>query len=183
MKDPAKTELVYSKNVLEFITVANEYCLFVEKSENYTKEDIIHYMLKICPLIYLKGALLPISEDNEFEIPERYVTEELWESIYKPVSTKLGKDDTYWSISNNDAGEHVPLMASIADNLADIYQDLKDFIMLYSKGTHAAKENAVAECQKLYETHWGSKIVNAHKALHNVTFPESITDESYENDN
>ena len=65
MKEPSDKDIVYSKNVIEFITVVNEYCLFIEKAENYSKDDIIQYMLKICPLIYLKGALLPTGEENE----------------------------------------------------------------------------------------------------------------------
>jgi hypothetical protein len=182
MEDNSVNNIVYSKNVIEFLTVANEFCLFVEKVENYGKEDIINYMLKICPLIYLKGALLPLSQESDYEIPERYVSEEHWDVVYKSIHSKLGKNDAYWTISNNDAGDHMPLKASIADNLADVYQDLKDFIMLYSKGTHAAKENAVAECQKLFESHWGSRIISAHKALHHILFPE-YSEESYENDN
>ena len=183
MKESSDKEIVFSKNVIEFLTVANEYCLFIEKADNYSKDDIINYLLKICPLIYLKGALLPESEESEYEITERYVAEEDWESVYKPLKNKLGKEDIYWKLTNNEAGENVPTMASIADNLADIYQDLKDFIMLYQKGTQASKENAIAECQMLFKTHWGSIIVSAHKALHHIIYSEAIQDNYYENEN
>lgn len=183
MKEPSDNDIVYSKNVIEFITVANEYCLFIEKAENYSKDDIIQYVLKICPLIYLKGALLPVGEENDYEITERYVTEEHWESVYKAVKNKLGKDDAYWSITNTEAGENMLVKFSIAENLTDIYQDFKDFIMLYHKGTHAAKENAVAECRQLLGTHWGVRIINAHKALHHVVYPENISGEFFENNN
>ena len=176
-------DLVYSKNVIEFLTVANEFCLFVEKGETYSKEDIVHYMLKICPLIYLKGSLLPTIEENESEVIERYMTEEYWESIFKIIKEKLGKDDKYWVLANNEIGECVPRMASIAENLADIYQDMKDFVMLYQKGTHAAKENAVAECKILFETHWGHRILSAHKALHESIYNDNSEEEFYENDN
>jgi hypothetical protein len=183
MKEPSDKDIVYSKNVIEFITVVNEYCLFIEKAEDYSKDDIIQYMLKICPLIYLKGALLPAGEENEQEITERYVTEEHWESVYKAVLEKLGKDDAYWSISSTETGENMPMKFSIAENLTDIYQDFKDFIMLYQKGTHAAKENAVAECRQLFGTHWGIRLINAHKALHHIIYPENISGEFFENDN
>ena len=183
MEDKKDKDVVYSKNVVEFITVANEYCMFTEKAENYTKEDIIHYMLKICPLLYLKGALLPASNESEFEITERYVNEEHWDTVYKALNKVLGKDDIYFTLGFNDTGEHTPVMASIADNLTDIYQDLKDFLMLYQKGTHAAKENAVAECRSLFEKHWGKRLVNAHCALHNLVFKEERHDDFYESEN
>jgi hypothetical protein len=182
MEEPADKEIVYSKNVIEFYTVANEYCLFVEKVENYTKEDIISYMLKICPLIYLKGSLLPVYEESEFEISERYITEEYWEHIFLSLKNKFGNDDNYLTIAGDDKGEIVPSPASIAENLTDIYQDMKDFIMLYQKGTHAAKENAVAECRQLFETHWGSRLVNALRALHYIVYSETSHDEYYDDE-
>ena len=61
---------------------------------------------------------------------------------------------------------------------------MKDFLMLYKKGTQASKENAVAECRHLFETHWGSRLTNAHRALHNIVYKENIhNDEFYESDN
>ena len=183
MEKPADKEIVYSKNVIEFLTVANEYCLFIEKAENYTKEDIVQYMLKICPLIYLKGALLPDYEWSDFEITERFVTEEHWELMFRVLKNKFGEDDTYWAISSNDRGENVPSTSSVAENLTDVYQDIKDFIMLYQKGTHAAKENALTECRQLFKTHWGYRLISAHKALHDIVYPETGQEDYYENDN
>ena len=46
---------VYSKTVLEMLTVANEYCLFLEKAEDYDRQDIIMFLQKVCPLIYIKS--------------------------------------------------------------------------------------------------------------------------------
>lgn len=183
MSQSINNEIVYSKNVIEFLTVANEYCLFVEKAESYTKDDISQYLLKVLPLLYLKGTLLPIIKENDFEISERYVNEELWTNIYKSLNNKFGKDDRYKVIRNNDNLESVPSIASISDNLSDIYQDMKDFVILYQKGTHAAKENAVSECKKLFETHWGFKLLSAIKAIHCILFSENNPDEFFENDN
>ncbi len=173
MSENENKEVIFSKKVIEFITVANEYCLFIEKTEGYPREDIIDYMLKICPLIYLKGALLPECDEDDFEIAERYVTEEHWEAVFKPLQSKFATDDLYHYAKQNDQGEYIVQEASIADNLSDVYQDLKDFIMLFQKGSIAAKQNAVAECRSLFETHWGLKIISAHRALHQIIFKET----------
>ncbi|NTW33839.1 MAG: DUF5063 domain-containing protein, partial [Bacteroidetes bacterium] len=123
-------------------------------------------------------------DENEFEITERYVTQESWETIFFDLKNKFGKDDTYWAIVNNNADEIAPAKASIAEHLADIYQDMKDFIMLYQKGTIASKENSVAECRYLFETHWGSRLTNAHRALHNIVYKENVqNNDFYESEN
>lgn len=172
MSKPKDNDLVYSKGVLEFLTVSNEYCLFTEKAEQYSKEDILIYYLKICPLLYLKGILLPKMEENDAEITERYVTEESWESIFQTFKRKLDEEDVFLNIKNDQADEKTTIRLSISEHIADVYQDMKDFVMLYQKNTHAAKENAVAECYRLFETHWGSKIICIQKALHAIVFPE-----------
>ena len=67
-------------------------------------------------------------------------------------------------MENQEEGEAIK--ASIADNLTDVYQDLKDFIILYTKNTQTACENAAFECKLQFETHWGIRVINALKAIH-----------------
>lgn len=172
------TDPVFSKGVIEFLTVANEYCLFTEKTEQYTKEDIILYYVKICPLLYIKGILLPQLEENESEITERYVNEENWEIVFQSLKRKIGEEDIFWDIDHDHSNDKIIRKLSISEHIADVYQDLKDFIMLYQKNTLAAKENAVAECNRLFETHWGDKIIRIQKALHEIIFHDHSDDSS-----
>jgi len=166
MEQAPHDEAVYSKNVLEMLTLANEYTLFIEKAEEYAKEDILDYMQKIFPIMYLKACLLPVLEPSNEEAKERYVTEELWENIFNILRNKFQNDDEYWYLDNSDISETDPIKASLADNLSDIYQDLKDFVILYQKNSRDAKENAIYQCKQLFEKHWGYRIVNALKYLH-----------------
>jgi hypothetical protein len=171
MTDKSK-EHIFSKSIIEFLTVANEYCLFTEKAEMYSQEDIALYYLKICPLLYLKGILLPEVEGDESEITERYLTEENYEIIFQALRKKFGETDTYWCIDDEGKEENATKKSSISEQIADVYQDMKDFVMLYQKNTQAARENAVAECRRLFETHWGTAIVNMQQALHKIIFGE-----------
>lgn len=75
---------VYSKQVIEMLTVANEYCLFMEKAEEYSKEDIFAYSWRILPLIYLKSTLLQPVIPQEPDDAERFVTEETWRAYSTP---------------------------------------------------------------------------------------------------
>ncbi len=169
-------EMIYSKNVLEMITVANEYCMFIEEIEKYKKEFILNYFQKICPLLYLKGSLLPVVEVHDEDANERYVTEEQWEFIFNSVKNLLKQDDEYWYTSTGHKNDLEPQKGSIAENLSDIYQDMKDFVLLYQKNSRAAKENAVYECKKLFEIHWGSIIIQVQKTLHQLLYKDKLLD-------
>lgn len=159
-----------SRQVIEMITVANEYCLFFETIEQYSDTDILNYFQKIAPLLYLKGSLLPRDLEPEPEYFERFVTEEQWEGVFKTLRTKLGSKERYFLLDhNNDSIE-----ASLADNMADIFQDMKDFVLLYQKAPIQSKVCAVAELQKLFENHWGIRITQAIGVVHNLLFSSSI---------
>ena len=161
--------LQLSKPVLEFVTVANEYCKFMEELEEWDAKDFISTCHKLLPFIYMKGTLLPKIEENpEIEdITGRYVTEELWNTIHNTIEEKLGKFNSYKEIINPDDNTvSEPYEASIAENLADIYQDLKDFTFQYESGEDETKLDAIIECYDNFKHYWGKKLLNALRAIH-----------------
>ncbi|PID93763.1 MAG: hypothetical protein CSA95_06105 [Bacteroidetes bacterium] len=163
---------VASKGVLEMFTVAVEFCLFVEKASNYKRADILTYMQKMIPLLYLKGALLPTILPEYPEANERYVTEMQWEDIFTPLREKFGSLDNFPYYNYQEMDMEPPSKGSLAENLADIYQDLKDFTLLYQKNSLAAKENAVAELKRFFTSHWGSRLVETLHYIHHVLTEE-----------
>ena len=163
-------EPVYSKNVIEMLTLANEYTLFIEKSDDYSKEDVLEYLRKMFPMLYLKASLLPDIAPVNPDANERYVSEELWENIFNILRNKFQTDDEYWYINNSDISDIDPIKASLSENIADIYQDLKDFILLYQKNMWDAKENAVYQCKVLFKERWGHIVVNALKYIHHLKY-------------
>ncbi len=174
MTNPEENPVI-SRQVLEMITVAHEYCLFFEEAEKYPAQEIFAYFQKIGPLLYLKGAILPTGIKAEPEYMERFVTEEQWEGIFKSLREKFGEEDVYYVHNHNYDTEEV----SLADNLADIYQDMKDFVMLYQKAPITSKECAVAELQKLFENHWGLRVLQALGYVHGKIYRDSIDPELF----
>jgi hypothetical protein len=163
-----ETSIISSKNVTEMLTVANEYCHFLEKAHQYETKDILSYLQKIFPLLYLKGALLPSIEVQMPEANERFVTAENYEILLNELHNKFSTQDNFWSIDHVETTNINPEKTSLAEQLSDIYQDLKDFVLLYAKGTQAAQENAVHDCKLFFETHWGYRLVQAQKYVHHL---------------
>jgi len=164
---------IYSKNVIETITVANEICIFLEEIDKYEKQYICLYLQKILPLLYLKGALLPDVEVSSEEANERFVTQEQWETIFNALRKKLGKDDSFFFVDILSTAGEEPEKGSISEFLADIYQDLKDFLLLYQVNTVISRENAVHSCKDLFEDNWGIKLINTHRAIHQLLYEKS----------
>ena len=119
-----------SAPILDMLTVANEYCYFLENVEQKKKEQVLMFMQRILPLLYLKGSLLPSIEPEYPEADERFVAEEKWEVLFTNLRGIFGKDDEFMIIDPQYINDTEPLKASISENLADIYQDMKDFLLL-----------------------------------------------------
>lgn len=162
---------VFSKNVLEVITVANDFCLTMNKSETIDKHKLVEYLTKISPLLYLKGALLPEVEVSDPERNERFFTEEEWEFLFNALRNKFGDSDVFWYADADQSDELIK--GSLADQITDIYQDLQDFLLLYQKNSIAAKENAVNELQSLFITNWGKKLLIIQARLHHLFFTKN----------
>jgi len=167
--------IVYSPAVIEFVTVAAETCLFLEHATDQTREDFILKSVKILPLLYLKASLLEIPEPVFDESPERFVTEEDYLYVKEQVEQLLGSDDSYLEVFHPDmALSDTPIAAFVSENLADIYQELKDFAANYQTVDTDIMNDALAACLQAFGEHWGQKTLNALRALHAIRYSDSF---------
>ena len=178
MEGDLNRNIIFSQNVTEFVTVVGEYCVFVENTLRFSKKRFLDKARRLLPLIYLKASLIP-KFDSVFDAEnERFVTEEEWDIIKDSVKQKLGFHDEYREVYDPLTHEQLEQSsASISDNLADVYQDLKNFVSLYSAGTEDIMNDALWECQLNFEEFWGQKLLNALKAIHALYFGEENLDE------
>jgi hypothetical protein len=175
MSNSSNEDITLSKSVVEMATVANEFCHFFDNIATKNTEVILNFTQRILPLLYLKGSLLPDIQPQHPDSNERFVTEEQWERIFTSLREKFAKNDEFWLIDPQHANESEPLKGSLAENIADIYQDMKDFILLLQKNTLATRENAISECRLLLANHWGYRIGNIFTQIHHlIYFKEEI---------
>ena len=162
---------VYSKNVVEFVTVANEYCNFIEESGKFSRKDLILTAQRLLPILYLKSTLLPEVEPELEEANEKFVTEADWNFIDENLKEKLGEFDDFLEVFDPqmEESEH-PVPQSLAENFADIYQDLKDFLTVYRIGNVEMMNDGLWECNESFKKDWGQKLVNSLRALHNIYY-------------
>jgi len=160
---------VYSRQVIEFVTVANEFCSFMETAGQFERLDFILKMQKLLPLLYLKGSLIPEIESVLNEGNEKFVTEQEYDFVKEQVRTHMGELDDYseqWDPKITGSTE--PVITSISENMADLYQDMKDLVSLYSMGITEIMNDAVWECKMNFENYWGQILVNALRVIHRI---------------
>jgi hypothetical protein len=174
------SEVVYSKNVIEFATVANEYCSFIEAVDQFSRKDFITRVQKLFPLLYLKAALLPEPDiEMSDDAPEKFVSEQDYNFILHKLEAKLGQFDAYHEVFDPSIEySEVAIEATISENIADVYQDLRDFILSYRIGTLEVMNDALWECRTNFEQYWGQRLVNGLRAIHNLVYGNSDLEET-----
>jgi hypothetical protein len=176
--------IVYSKNSLEFLTVAKEYCAFAEAPSKYDRHGFVDKSLKLLSILYLKALMLPKVELIHDEGNERFVTEYDWQFVKKGIENIMGDHDVYLDFFDDEMNETPePVTSSVSENMADVYQDLKDFLQIYQLAIPDLMNDALYECSQSFESYWGSRVVNTLRVLHRVLFKFGAADNDNEIDN
>lgn len=161
---------VYSRNVVEFVTVAVEYCNFIEQCKNTPPKDFASTMLRLLSLAYLKASMLSAIESKEESQNEDFVTEEIYVYILELVSQRLGEKDLDCNVPETASQSDEMTSAPVSEILADIYQDLKNFVMGYRTGEVSIMNEAIFVCKLNFEQFWGVRLLAAQPALHKLVF-------------
>lgn len=162
---------VYSRNVVEFVAVANEFCKYTEHASALKGDELLRILQRILPLLYLKASLLPQLEPFFEDGNEKFVTEADWNEINETLAEKFGTANDYLEVFDEKINEtEGPIVSSISENMADIYQDMKDFLLLFQTGTGEVMNDAVWECRMNFENFWGQKLVNSMRAIHKFIY-------------
>ena len=164
---------IYERNTLEFVTVALEFCTFVETAGEKGLFDFVDKAVKLLPLLYLKATLLPDVEPDEDDEPELTVTEDMYESVRTRIAGLLGEKDSYLETFHPDMQySDTPIAAFISENIADVYQDTGNFVSLFRQGNEEVMLQSIALCRTNFQEFWGQQLLNALKALHAIRYSD-----------
>lgn len=169
----------FAKGSIEFLTVAVEFCRFIDQAEDRQPLDFTDKLSKLLPLLYLKAAMVePLPCPDDFE-PDHAVDETLYTSVHNAISDLLGPDDQYLTASHPDiALSDNVLTASISEDIADVYQSVRDFTALAQVGDSDLMNAALSLCIADFRDYWGERLLAALHALHSVVYHSEPDDDS-----
>ena len=109
------------------------------------------------------------------------MTEPDYDAIRQSIQEKFGENDDYLEVFVEDMKySDTPVRKCISEDLADIYQALKNFVNSYRSGLDEVMEEALAVCVDGFRTYWGQVLTNTLRAVHNVRYS---TDQNLEEHN
>jgi hypothetical protein len=132
-----------------------------------TFNDVVRGLLTV---IYLRATLLP-----DFDDPEGYndpcVTEDDYNYIRNKVARTMKDLDDYLDVfvqefKYNDQ----PILCTISEGLADLYQVLRQLTEAYKNEYEEAIHAQIYDVKESFQNEWGQKLLNTLKALHDARF-------------
>ena len=166
-------KIIYSRNVLDFITVSTELCKLLEQCGNVEREKFIDIMRGLLPMIYLKVSLIgDVPSSEGFNSPA--VSEEDYDFVRTSVASIMADKDDYLDVFVEDFKfSDTPVLRTVSEGLADIYQALRNMLEIYKEGHEEAMAVALFDCLDQFKIYWGQELLNVLRAIHDVRFGEN----------
>ena len=156
-------------NSLAFIALSNEFCSAIENAMELEKEDFVAKMLKMLPRIYMTVTDIDIEESNEDYYALPYLDESVYDNLRSQLAALMGEDDVFLETFEEDMKySDAPVSATISEDLADIYQQLYNFVASVRDVDTEAINSIIITCKEDFASYWGQTLCNVLRALHSV---------------
>ena len=142
-----------------FAETAGKFCTWAEGAPQSPEREAM-FALHLLSDLYQQGLQLPpiFGDEEPFEVPL-----EDWSRIYKRFGA-LPFNYYMQCASPQNVPDDVPGVADLADDLADIWRDLKRGLGLFNAGYVSA---ACWEWRQSFWQHWGNHAAGGIFTLHN----------------
>ncbi|MCK5940723.1 MAG: DUF5063 domain-containing protein [Planctomycetes bacterium] len=147
--------------VEEFAGAAARYCAWCEAAPRSAEEDRREAVRQLVEL-YRLGAALPLDDDAP-DIDGDETSYEQWQAVYRRFAN-LPFGYYHVALAPFELGSDAECgLGDVADDLADIYRDVRDGLSLWRAGHRESAQWAWAET---FRIHWSQHAVDALRVLH-----------------
>ncbi len=162
-----KIDSLIAPQTKEFVKLCRKYFEYVEKLPDKKIADFWTIQLRLLPEIYSGIFRLPPIDARYSSDVEKFVTEREYNKILGNLTSFVGALDKFPDFNDlSHPGTLKVVEASLSEMLTDIYQELKDFVLLYETGTLENMNDAIADCFDTFEQYWGVKLLGATRIIH-----------------
>ena len=163
----------HSEAANRFGSVAQRFCGVVDSTPSMDRIELLVKVYRILPQLIGEAISLPNVElnDDEGQEEERRksrasvrLTDAHWGKLYEILKEKLGDWNLYWQVWNPTKDKEA-IYGSLADDIADIYRDVKEVLVL-SETQRAQPGDSIWDWRLGFYSHWGKHAIDALRTIH-----------------
>jgi Domain of unknown function (DUF5063) len=157
-----------------FSVIANQFCSVVDSAPAIDRTELLTKMYRILPALIGEAIALPAISRNDDDEVERSSTrgshegrlsEQEWGKLYNFLKEKLGDWNLYHQVFD-PTEDNESIFGSLADDIADIYRDLKDGLAFRETRQGSPDAVAIWTWHLLFYSHWGKHAMDALLTIH-----------------
>jgi hypothetical protein len=172
-----KIDSLISLQAKEFVKLCRQYFEYLETLPDKNISDFWLMQLQLLPKIYSGLYKLPQIKDYYSSEVEKFVTESDYNKTYLNLVAFIGTVDRYADFNDlGHPGAAKMVETSLSETLTDIYQELKDFVLLYETGTVENMNDSIADCLDTFGRYWGVKLLSATRIIHVNLYQQRYAD-------
>lgn len=159
-------------NTLAFLALSNEFCHALENCSESTREDFVDNMIRLLPRIYISANDLTSSSINsEIAYIPGALEEEYYDSVRRNIELLMGEHDTFLEVFVEDMKfSDTPIAASIAEQLADIFQELYNMLENVKDAPNEVIDETIAIIKEDFASFWSQSLCNVLRALNAIKY-------------
>jgi hypothetical protein len=154
-----------------FVVIARQYCALIDSTSNIEKSELLAKIYRILPSLIGEAIRLPeidLAENEDSRSAGEYIDKtEGFKKLYEMLKGKFGNDDIYSTVFDPTIKDNEAIHGSLADDIADIYLDLKDGLTLVDKRADSL-DTAIWDWRLLFYSHWGDHAMSALRTIHSL---------------
>ena len=151
-----------SPQAYELKTLARNYCELVDRLDE-SNNNWLKQVATLLPRLHAAVAALNLPEPKNGSYFDHGADLDARFELYSQLRQLLGDRDSYW-MEFDVAEDEQSMSGSLADDLTDIYCELKQGLLLVD----GEPERAVEDWHKGYHLHWGQHLVDAERHLYGL---------------
>jgi len=156
-----------------FASLGRQYCSIIDEAAKLDRTEILSRIYPLLPQLIGQAIALPEIEETEEaedtqsddDLPKKSRwTHEERRQLFKLLQEKLGGWDQYWVIFD-PTKDLDAIIGSLADDLVDIYFDLKEGLALHESG-QSEPNQVIWEWRFSFDIHWSEHALGALRTIH-----------------
>lgn len=153
------------ENIKNFVDIATNYCQLIDNHQNLDRLFFLDELNKILPMLYYRSLFLPSSDLDE-SVEEKKLESNQYSKLMQSLKIQLEDWIYYFDVFNpNDLQETKSIRSNLADDLADIYLDLKLGLNYWIQGTTEQQFTAIWHWRFCFWAHTGQHITGAIRSI------------------
>jgi len=149
-----------------FAASAKSFCALIDRRATLSEWEFMREVTERLADLYHSGLLLiRLDADTDaFDLLTKRPSNDEWHVVYKELEDKFTDRGVYWEVFDPRTKTE-PLSTTLADDLADIYLEIKIGLDPFYAGR---KEESICHWRVSFVIHWGDHLVDALRFLHRI---------------